>query len=704
MHDTDDIGSNPTDNAHLDDLIQARFGRRQVLGGGLAAAALGFFGGPTSLAGASPKPGQANGKPAQAPGQAKKSERIGFNGIDPSTDDTIRVPEGYAWSVLIPWGEPLDPNGPAWKSDGSNTAAEAARQMGFNHDGMHFFPLGSGPERNRRGLLVLNHEYTDASQIYSVAQGQAITPDAAGLEKVEKALAYHGVAVVEVERGRNGLWRHVPGYRFNRRVTGETPVAFSGPVSVDHPMLQSNNIPMGTLNNCAHGYTPWGTYLACEENWNGYFGTATPGTGPGQWSANALEARYGVNATGFGYSWHVASERFDLAKNRNELNRFGWVVEIDPFDPSSTPVKRTALGRIKHEGATVTEAKGKRVVVYSGDDENLDYVYKFVGDGNWQSRRARGQSPLDHGTLYVARFDADGRGEWLPLQHGTGPLTVANGWEDQADVLIRTRMAADAVGATKLHRPEWVTVDERNKDVYLTLTNGGEFQPPTGPDRRQAAPSDYAPNGGEARAKNNPYGHIIRWREDGGDNAALRFSWDIFSFAGDPAYPALTHGQVPNGDIYGSPDGIWADPDGRIWIQCDISNSSQNLASRGYDRIANNQMLVGDPDTGEIRRFLTGPRGCEITGVITTPDQRTMFVNVQHPGESTTFWNGRVPDRAANDDGRPTVAEPGRVSNWPQPAGVPVAAGGPESLPVRTVKPRPATVVVWKTDGGVLGT
>jgi secreted PhoX family phosphatase len=306
--------------------------------------------------------------------------------------------------------------------------------------------------------------------------------------------------------------------------------------------------PIGTLNNCAHGVTPWNTYLTCEENWNGYFGTADPA-----WSRTPLETRYGVTAAGFGYNWHVAEPRFDLAQNRNELNHFGWVVEFDPFDPTSQPVKRTALGRIKHEGAVCTESRG-RVVVYSGDDENGDYVYKFVGDRPWRQARAKGLSPLDHGTLYVARFHEDGRGEWLPLVHGRGPLTSANGWLDQADVLIRTRMAADAVGATRLHRPEWASVHPTTGEVFLTLTNG------TG--NAAAVNSGRDPN---------PYGHIIRWREAANDDTS--FEWDIFLLAGDVAYDPV----VPvTQSVFGSPDGIWVDSRGIIWIQTDISNSSQN--------------------------------------------------------------------------------------------------------------------------------
>jgi secreted PhoX family phosphatase len=644
VNDTDDIGSNLSENPHLADLIVARLRRRNVLTGGLAAAAVGFLG------------GCADDSSAETLGSTEDALRrgplLGFQEVPPSKEDTVIVPDGYTWDVLIPWGTPLFETSPAFAEDASNSAADQELQVGFNHDGMHYFPLAD-QSCNVGGLLVVNHEYTDANQIYTAEQGAAITPDAAGQAKVAKALAGHGVSVVEIRQSGDGTWGHVVGSRFNRRVTGTTPMAFSGPVSADHPRLASTVTPspLGTLNNCAHGFTPWGTYLACEENWNGYFGTADA-----TWARTDLEARYGVSAAGFGYNWHLAEPRFDLALNRNELNRFGWVVEIDPFDPGSTPVKRTALGRIKHEGATVTESKG-RIVVYTGDDENGDYLYKFVGSAPWRKLRAKGQSPLDHGTLYVAKFSADGTGSWLPLAHGTGPLTAANGWLDQADVLIRTRQAADAVGATKLHRPEWVAVHPKSGEVYVTLTNGSG--------NPAAVNSNRDPN---------PYGHIVRFKEARNDDTS--FAWDVFLLAGDPAYdPAVPAAQT----VFGSPDGIGFDPDGRVWIQTDISNSSQNLASRGYDNIGNNQMLAADPRSGQVRRFLTGPRGCEITGLLLTPDQRTMFINVQHPGESTTYWNEL--------NGAPSPSQPTTVSSWP--------FGG---------RPRPATVVIRKLDGGKIGT
>ncbi|WP_156725293.1 PhoX family protein [Streptomyces apocyni] len=639
--DPDDVSSNTSGNRPFKDVVATRMSRRAALRGGTAAA-VGFMALGATQAAAAAEPGKAAAGRGPHHGGGHRP-LLGFKPVPLHDVDQLTVPEGYEAQVLIPWGTPIRPGGPQWHKDASNTAAEQAQQLGMNHDGMHFFPLGHGRRGSQRGMLVLNHEYVDQALLFPDGPAD-MTP-----EKVEKALAAHGVSIVEVARKADGSWERVASRRA-RKVHGATPVTFSGPVPAHHPELQANNPPMGTLNNCSMGVTPWGTYLACEENWNSYFGTEDA-----SWQPTEAQARYGLNTFGFGYRWHLASPRWDVAVNGKEANRFGWVVEIDPMNPRHTPVKRTALGRIKHEGCVTTECRG-RVVGYMGDDQNGDYIYKFVGRRPWRSYR-RGQSPLDDGTLYVARFDDDGKGCWLPLVFGKGPLTAAGGWKDQADVLLRTREAADALGATPMDRPEWLAVNPKNKDVYCTLTNGsGE--------------------GGAANPRTpNPYGHIIRWRENGGDNTATAFCWDIFQLAGDPAYDDAV--DLTEETMFGSPDGLWFDADARLWIQTDISNSAQNLPQKGYDRLGNNAMLAADPRTGEIRRFLVGPRGCEITGVVTTPDQRTMFVNIQHPGEATVAW------------GAPTPENPRAVSNWPDydPDG----------------RPRSATVVIRRTDGGKIG-
>jgi len=412
---------------------------------------------------------------------------------------------------------------------------------------------------------------------------------------------------------------------------------------------------LGTYNGCANGWTPWGTYLTCEENWNFFFVNAGP--------ISPEQRRYGVGK-GFGYGWEAFDDRFDAARHPNEPNRFGWVVEIDPYDPASKPVKRTAMGRMKHEGACPSIGRDRRIAFYMGDDEAFEYVYKFVTTRPWDpASLAANRDLLDDGTLYVAKFNADGTGEWLALEHGAGRLTSANGFRDQADVLVKTRQAADLVGATPMDRPEWCAVHPVTREVYVTLTNNTA----RGRDRQPG------PDAANPRA-NNVYGHIIRWREDGGDVAATRFRWDVFALGGvaDHLDPAK-RGRF-KGASFGSPDGLWFDRRGVLWVQTDISPSA--LGKGDYAALGNNQMLAADPATGGFKRFLVGPRGCEITGFTTTPDGRNGFVNIQHPGEVP----GDISDPGA----------PRTNSNWPDfdPNG----------------RPRSSTVLIRKKDGGVIGT
>ncbi|MBD0690791.1 hypothetical protein BG452_32530 [Streptomyces sp. CBMA123] len=517
---------------------------------------------------------------------------------------------------------------------------------------MHFFP---GTD-DSRGTLVLTHESTDAALLYGRG-GTKLTK-----EQVAKALAAHGVSVLEVRRTGDG-WQLADSPR-NVRVTGATPVTFSGPLDADHPALNTGTPATGTLGTGAHGVTPWGTFLAGEQNVAGYFGTDDT-----TWRPTRAQKRAGVSARGDGYGWHRADPRFDLAANGNEANRFGWVVEIDPSAPQAPPVKRTALGRFQHVGASVTESAG-RVVVYSGDDENGGYLYKFVGSDSWWRLRSQGRSPLDHGTLYVARFEDDGTGRWLPLTHGQGPLTPANGWADQADVLLRARQAADSLGATPLDRPQQTSVGPDGTAFCALANSPGLGHCSSGPNAHRAAVSPRA---------DNPYGHIIRWREDAkadqGEGRATGFHWEVFVLAGDPAHDRQVH--LDAAGMFGSPTNLWSDADGRLWIGTGISAYDQNRAETGHEHLGNNALLAADPATGEIRRFLTGPRGAQITGSVTTPDRRTMFVNVQHPGEHTLAW------------GTPTQDDPRVVSNWPDhdPAG----------------RPRSAVLVIQRTDGGVIG-
>lgn len=647
MHsDPDDIGVNPSANPTFATVIEARMSRRAVLRGGLGAAALAVLGGP-----ARPRVADA------------ASSLFAFKSVPTSTADSVTVPEGYTADVLHAWGDPVS-EGPPFRPDAGNSATEQEQQAGMHHDGLHYFPLPQGSDNSTRGLLAVNHEYVDDGLLH----GSGMDPWTA--EKVAKSQAAHGVGIVEVAR-RGDRWAVVRPSPLARRITARTPIGFSGPAA-GHALMRTaadadGRTALGTINNCAHGATPWGTYLTCEENFNFYFVNPSEdiaGAAPED-KARILRAqkRYGITKTGLGYRWHEHDRRFDAAQNPNEPNRFGWVVEIDPYDTGRRPVKHTALGRFKHEGAQVALAKDNRVVVYMGDDERFEYIYKFVSRGVFRpDDRAANLRLLEDGTLWVARFAADGSGEWIALAHGKNGLDAATGFASQAEILIQARAAADQVGATKMDRPEWIAVDPKTGEVYGTLTNNSQRG-------RDGQPAVDAPN---PRA-NNVFGHIVRWREQGGDAAATRFAWNVFVLAGDPSQTDAAKRGTIKGDAFGSPDGLWFDPRGVLWIQTDVSTSTLNKGD--YANLGNNQMLAADPSAGEIRRFLTGPVGCEVTGVIMTPDLRTMFVNIQHPGE---------PANERSDPGRPTA-----VSAWPDGPG-----GG---------RPRSATIVIRKRDGGIIG-
>jgi hypothetical protein len=633
--DSPSVPCNASGNPPLSEIASLRLSRRRVLTGGLVAAGAALLG------------------PAW-PGRAgAQGGLLGFTGIPVSTADAVAVPPGYTAEVLYAWGDPIS-TGPAFTPDASNGVEDQMVQAGMHHDGLHFFPLPAGGSSSTHGLLAVNHEYTDDGLLHP----GGMEPWTA--EKVRKSQAAHGVSVVEV-RLQSGRWMVVRPSSHARRITGNTPIRVSGPAA-GHGSLQTAADPtgrsvLGTLNNCAHGVTPWGTYLTCEENFNGYFVNRS-GAVP------ALQRRYRINERGFGYRWHEHDPRFDAALHPNEPNRFGWVVEMDPYDRERPAVKHTALGRMKHEGATVAVAPDRRVVVYMGDDERFEYVYKFVSRDPWDPTRGRpaGLSLLETGTLYAARFDADGTGQWLELAHGKNGLDAGAGFASQAEVAVNARGAADRAGATPMDRPEWIAVHPKTGEAYCALTNNvnrGKAGSP-GPDRANPRPD-------------NAFGHIVRWRERGGDAAATRFDWDVFVLAGDPGLADANKQGDIKGDVFGSPDGLWFDARGVLWIQTDVSASVLNKGD--YARVGNNQMLAADPATREVRRFLTGPNGCEITGVVTTPDGTSMFVNVQHPGETARE--------------RSNPAAPKAVSAWPDGA-----AGG---------RPRSATIVIRRAAGGLIG-
>jgi secreted PhoX family phosphatase len=425
-----------------------------------------------------------------------------------------------------------------------------------------------------------------------------------------------------------------------------------------HLLMQTTADPrgktvLGTLGNCASSMTPWGTYLSGEENWSYYF---SAGDKP-----NAHNKRWGMKPKSY-YQWEQFDERFDVNLHPNEPNRFGWIVEFDPFDKNSTPVKRTALGRGAHEGAWASETGEGHAVVYSGEDARFEYLYKFIsGDKIAPGGAAANRNLLDHGTLYVAKFEADGTGRWLPMVQGASPLTTSNGFANQGDVLIKTRQASDLLGATKMDRPEWLAIDKTNGWVYCSLTNnssrGAEKQPGV--------------DAANPRA-NNTMGQIIRWKDENAF-AGERFEWNHLLLAGDPENQRDEAKGNIHGDIFGCPDGLAMGPGGLLWIETDVHSSQLNQGE--FKRIGNNQLLVCDPQTGEVKRFLTGPNMCEITGLSFTPDGTTLFINIQHPGESPS------------DIGDPKY--PNQYSSWPDH--------------VDDNRPRSATVAIRKKDGDVVG-
>jgi secreted PhoX family phosphatase len=718
-HPTNDVSLNPSSNESIQEVIsRVALGRRQFLQGGIGAAALASAGGLT-LAGllrtVEAKPVAANFGFAG----------IGFESVPASlapVADAVTVPAGYTAQVFVAWGDPIMPGGKPFIGDASESAAEQLRQFGEHNDGMHFFPFtgADGQPSSDAGVLCVNNEYTHEEILFTDGQvGSGYT-----IAKTRKSQAAHGVSILEARRV-SGKWQVNRASRYARRITSNTEVIIAGPAA-GHPLMQTKeylltdtgSIPtgnttdgrsgFGTVNNCAHGITPWGTYLTCEENFNGNFGATGALDTSATTEIGKLNLRYGLSAAGFGYRWHTTDPRWDLTANPNEANHFGWVVEIDPFNPKAKPIKRTTMGRFKHESAQYVVDKDNRVAFYMGDDERNEYVYKFVCNRPLDTTNNNAnRNLLNGGTLYVARFDAGLTGRWLPLRPGTIGLNgvalrdnpnFAGVDDDEvlAKILIKTRMAADAVGATMMDRPEWTGARPRiggfdEVEIYCTLTNNNRRGSSATPSSNAADGSTAA---GSARPAvdaanpraNNLYGHIIRWREAGKSVTATSFTWDLFVQCGDTQTTRTPTAQYagnivdsPNGSAdFGAPDGLWFDDFGRLWVQTDQAGN----ASGDWVNIGANCMVCADPATGETRRFLTAPPNAEVTGITMTPDGRTVFVGFQHPGEDST------------------AANPTQFSNWPQ-AQFGVESDGVTALPGG--RPRSAVIVITRNDGGIIG-
>jgi hypothetical protein len=620
----------------IGDIIDARLSRRVLLGGIAATAVAGCSSG---------VPGKRTAAAAPA------ASGFAFPELARALDENHHVAGGYRADVLIRWGDPLFADSPAFDPM-NQTAAAQMRQFGYNNDYLGFVPLAKG-DADERGLLCVNHEYTSTPLMLPGVAARYPASMTAALCDVEKAA--HGGSVVEVAR-KDERWSVVRSSRYNRRVTADTtPMSISGPAA-GHARMQTRTDPAGRtvsgmMNNCAGGITPWGTWLSGEENINGNF----LGTLPDDHPEAANHKRMGI--PGGWFQWGRFDDRYDIGKDPNEPNRFGWVVEIDPMDPTSSPKKRTALGRFKHEGAESVVAPDGRVVVYMGDDQRFDYVYKFVTKGRFDPKnRAANRDLLDDGTLYVARFDADGTVAWLPLVHGFGPLTAANGFKDQGDVVIEARRAGDLLGATPMDRPEDVEPDPRTGRVWVMLTNNN---------RRKA---DQV-NAANPRADNR-FGHIIEIREPDGDFAATSSRWEIMVKCGDPANPAVgaswNAATSANGWL-GSPDNCALDPKGRLWVATD--GNDETGAADGLWAIETDG---SGRATG--RHFFRCPVGAELCGPCFAPGGDTLFLAVQHPGD-------------AIDDKPATFENP--TTRWP------------DFTPA--MPPRPSIVAIRREDGGPIG-
>ena len=534
---------------------------------------------------------------------------LSFEPIATNSLDTITVPGGFRWQTVIRWGDPLWSRGEEFDhaTRGSGESQELA--FGDNNDGMSLFA------HDGKSILVVNNEYTNL--FFSIMYGARKSGRPETGDDVRKGKAGHGVSIVEIAKEGQD-WRIVLDSPYNRRITADSLMSITGPAA-GHDLLKTEADPtgtksLGTWNNCGNGRTPWGTYLACEENFHGYFSSSDP-----DYKVSPEMKRYGIGHKDRGYNWRMTDQRFDVSTHPNEPNRAGYVVEIDPLDPASTPRKRTALGRFKHENAEVTVAGNGRVVVYLGDDERGEFLYRFVSAGTY-SAGGDNADLLENGELSVAKFSDGGRGEWVPL------TPESTGMSNQAEILVYTRLAGSAVGATTMDRPEWVAVNPLKPEAYCALTNnrnrgkkpnkGGDPQPPSGPNPRVG----------------NIYGQIVRWVPDDGDHTANGFSWDLYVMAGNPAVHTGSKagsGNVNEANMFNSPDGLIFDSRGGLWIQTDGKYTDKgDFAGQG-----NNQMLLGNPLTGEIRRFLVGPKQCEVTGLCWSADRKTMFVGIQHPGE-----------------------------------------------------------------------
>ena len=729
--DFNDENSNTSSNPTFDSVLAARLSRRGLLRGGVGTVGTALLGG-FSVAACG-----GSDDVVQTPGETL----LGFSAVAKSLSDAVIVPAGYTASVLYALGDPLSASSAAYKNDGTDTGFED--RAGDHHDGMEWFGLSSDGKLSAsatdRGLLAVNHEATTDEKLSSFflhANGGTTTLPRPASE-IDKEVAAHGISVVEVKKTA-GKWATVQSSPFNFRLTPLSEIEISGPARGSALMITkfspTGTKTRGTLNNCGTGKTPWGTFLTGEENWFGYFTRpSTDDAARGNDKSVTALNRYGrAQGAASRHGWESGGSADKYARwinaklgtsangsddYRNEMNGMGFIVEIDALDKSKSAKKRTGLGRFAHESAAFgIPVVGQPLVVYMGDDARNEYMYKYVSTALWSAadanpadRMATGDKYLDNGKLYVAKYNADGSGQWIELTIANPAIANYSGYKfaDQADVVVNARIAGDAVGATKMDRPEWGGVNPANGEIYQTLTNNSNRRvEPSGssqvaPDA--ANPRVYTDMKGSTAQPGNPNGHLLRMKEGAGGGSATSFTWDIYLFG---AESGADKGMVNISNLtadqdFSSPDGLVFSPStGICWIQTDdgaytdVTNCMMLAAIPGkvgdgskktlsYTKadgskldVATNVGQVPTPST--LKRFLVGPVGCEITGLCETPDGKTMFVNIQHPGENTSQAN---------------IGDPTKyTSQWPTNAGY--GAGK---------RPRSATIVITKNDGGRIG-
>lgn len=712
-HENQELDNNTSNNTHFRDILEQRISRRSLItktASGAAALALA-----SSLVGCNDDDDN-NSTPTTT---VKKPEKFTFNPVAKNLNDIVTVPAGYEANVLYALGDPLTQTIPDWDDNNVPSGVSFTARSGDCHDGMSYFGLNSNSSKydakaSNRGLLVMNHEYIN--QTFLHPKGATKVNGRRPEDEVIREVNAHGVSIIELKKDATSQKVEiVKSSPFNRRITASTVMDFAGTVAgsdlVKTKYSSSAKQTRGTHNNCGNGYTPWGTYLTTEENFIGYF-VRNKGDDAKRSAAEIIALnRYGLkDGASSRYGWETAIgaiESQDLYDRwnasitadsadkdyRNGANTFGWIVEIDPFDSRSNPVKRTSLGRFAHEDCRSSRLiEGENLAFYMGDDSRGEYIYKFVSDAKWDAKDVNGgyragDKYMNSGKLYVAQFNNDGTGKWIELAYGKNGLNDSNTvypFRSQADVTTFARLAGDSVKATKMDRPEWVAVNPENGEVYVTLTNNSNRGTAHALDA--ANPRNYSdPEGG----KGNVNGHIIRFHEKDNKTTAESFTWDIYLFGAEAKMASNINlsGLNDNNDL-SSPDGMWFDPRGVLWIQTDdgaytdttncmmlaalpgkVGDGAKAISSAGQETI------VGKQVTDEnLRRFLTGPKQCEITGVTMTPDYKAIFINVQHPGEDS-----------------PSFDKPS--SNWP------ASQKDPSN---KTARPRSATVVITRKDGGVI--